>query len=44
MAQTSEPKRLNEFFIPARATCERKGDYAQAEKYFDGLSTCARFR
>jgi tetratricopeptide (TPR) repeat protein len=34
-AQATEPKRLNEFFyFQLGATSERKGDYAQAEKYF----------
>ena len=35
IAQATDPKRLNEFFyFQLGATCERKGDYAQAEAYF----------
>jgi len=35
VAQATEPKRLNEnFYFQFGAACERKGDYAQAEKYF----------
>jgi tetratricopeptide (TPR) repeat protein len=36
IAAASEPKRLDrQFYFQAGAACERKGDYAQAEKYFD---------
>jgi tetratricopeptide (TPR) repeat protein len=36
IAQATDPKRLNEFFyFQLGATCERKGDYAQAEKWFE---------
>jgi tetratricopeptide (TPR) repeat protein len=35
IAQATEPKRLNEsFYFQLGATYERKGDYEQAEKYF----------
>jgi tetratricopeptide (TPR) repeat protein len=36
IAQVTEPKRLNQyFFFQLGAAYERKGDYAQAEKYFE---------
>jgi tetratricopeptide (TPR) repeat protein len=35
IAQATEPKRLDHvFYFQVGATCERKGDYEQAEKYF----------
>src|SRR5439155_18429421 len=35
-AQANEPKRLTEsFYFQLGSTYERKGDYAQAEKYFE---------
>ncbi len=36
IAQATDPKRLNEsFYFQVGAAYERKGDYAQAEKYFE---------
>jgi tetratricopeptide (TPR) repeat protein len=36
IARANEPKRLNEhFYFQAAAACERDGDYAEAEKYFN---------
>ncbi len=36
IAQATDPQRLREgFYFQLGATCERKGDYAQAEKYFE---------
>ena len=36
IAQATEPERLNQtFYFEVGAACERKGDYVQAEKYFE---------
>jgi len=36
MAKATDPSQLNEgFYFQLGATCERKGDYDQAEKYFE---------
>ena len=36
IATTTDPKQLDErFYFELGATCERKGDYAEAEKYFE---------
>ena len=36
IAKATDPKLLDEgFYFQVGATCERKGDYAQAEKYFE---------
>lgn len=36
IAQATDPKQLDErFYFQLGATCERKGDYAQAEKHFE---------
>ena len=36
IAKATDPKQLDEgFYFELGATCERKGDYAEAEKYFE---------
>ena len=36
MAKATDPKQLDErFYFQVGSTCERKGDYAEAEKYFE---------